>query len=83
MKKIINQLVKGDIFMIMMISRFYFKQKNPWGEMTSYGGKLGGLHAMGYIGGGGGGVMGAPEMGGSLGTMNKITSCSSETVIMS
>ena len=27
MKKILNQLAKGDIFMIMMISTFYFKQK--------------------------------------------------------
>ena len=65
MKKYLNQLVKGDIFMIMMISKFYLKQKILGGKWPLMGGKLGGLYAMwGILG-----VMGPPKMGGSLGTM--------------
>ena len=50
-----------------MISKFCLKQKNPWGKwpLMGGGGKLGVLGAStlwGYIG--------APEMGGSLGTMS-------------
>ena len=53
MKKELNQLAKGDIFMIMMISKCYFKQKSLV-QMTSW--VIGSLHAMGgggYVGGNG------------------------------
>ena len=53
------------------IISIFFKTKNPWGVNDLLKGVnwgvLGGLHAMGGILG----VMGAPEMGGSLGTINK------------
>ena len=57
--------------MIMMISKFYSKQKILGGggnDLLCGVGKLGdvgGLHAMGVYWG----VMGAPEMGASLGTV--------------
>ena len=67
MKKELNQLAKGDIFMIMMISKCYFKQKSLV-QMTSWGD----WEPPRYGGGGGGmlGVMGPHEIGGCSGTMN-------------
>ena len=44
MKKQLNQLAKGDIFIIMMELKFYFKTKNPWwvnDYFWGFGGRVG------------------------------------------